>query len=91
MNNVELEQDKYYVKDYTLHISGDCFEVGDNEVSINGTHDFMVYVTDLDDTETHTKTITTGCGGSVIAPSVTIFVTALLGCVLLGIKKFRKE
>ena len=44
INNEEISEDKYYVKDYTLHIKKECLKEGDNRVLINDSISFIISV-----------------------------------------------
>ena len=48
VNGETLDASKYFVKNYTLSISKDCFKEGENEVVLNGNVSFKVNVKNLD-------------------------------------------
>ena len=86
VNGEVIDNSKYHISDYTLHISKDCFIVGTNEVTINDSINFNVNVIDLDDTivdkETHTDyapiIIGVSVGGGALVLGAAILVTVLV-------------
>ena len=90
INDEALDTSNYYVKDYTLHISGECFEEGDNEVCINDDITFNVEVINMD-SETIINHTTKGCGGSILASSLVVFICAAFGVILLLVKKYKED
>ena len=88
VNGTTLDQSKYSVKDYVLTIDSSCFEIGDNEVVVNGTVSFNVAVKDVVG-PVGPKPSKSGCGGSVVATSIILSTLALLGASALIINKKR--
>ena len=88
VNGQEVESSKYYIKDYTLHISKDCFKEGENTVSINSSS-FVIDVKDMATVVVEKEIKSKGCGGSILASSAIISFVSLFGVSLLMIKKKR--
>ena len=47
VNGEAIDSSKYYVHDYVLTISHECFKEGENEVLVNGSSSFVVTVNNL--------------------------------------------
>ena len=90
VNNTVLDESKYSVRDYVLTIDSSCFEIGDNEVVVNGNISFTVKVNDVL-VPIKPSSNKSGCGGSVIATSIILSTLALCGASALIIRKNKGE
>ena len=85
--------DKYYVKDYVLHIDASLFNKEEVEVKINSTYSFTVYVNNIiDPSEPVTPSSTNnGCGGNVYTYSSILTILSITGIALVLMKKRGKK
>ena len=74
-----IDSSKYSVSNYTLHIKAECFQEGDNVVTINNQITFTVTANSMDDEIIHTVTKID------YAPMITIIVIASLVVVAVAI------
>ena len=94
INGAAIEANKYYVKDYTLHIDASCFSVGENEVVINDNVSFKVTINNMDDTIIYKKTkvdYTPVVTSSIIGGSVVLLGAIILTIILVSKKRRKKD
>ena len=105
VNGEALDSSKYYVHDYVLTISHECFKEGDNEVVVNGSVSFNVTIKSLGGTTPNTQPKKNGLspwiivaivGGSVvglglIAFGVLVIIGLATGVGAFGIFKGKKR
>ena len=92
VNGTVLTAEQYSVKDYTLHISAECFKDGDNEVILNDSVTFTVTINNLNDAIVH-KVTTTDYTPMIVAISVgscAVIIAALVVVLILVKKKGAK-
>ena len=81
-----VNSNKYYVKDYVLHIDASLFVNEEVEVKINNQYSFTVYVENMPK-ERPVPSAGKGCGGNIVTTSAVLSALALMGVALISIKK----
>ena len=92
VNGEVLDNSKYTVSDYTLHINNECFKEGDNEVLVNDSVSFKVTVKNLDEVIIDKKTEPSKVNvpliiGVSVGSSLLVFAGVFVAVVLIKRRK----
>ena len=92
VNGEVLDNSKYTVSDYTLHINNECFKEGDNEVLVNDSVSFKVAVKNLDEVIIDKKTEPSKVNvpliiGVSVGSSLLVFACVFVAVVLIKRRK----
>ena len=83
-----ISSDKYFVKDYLLHIDASLFDSEEMTIVINNIYSFKVYV-NLIPAPTPVTPTKEGCSGNIETVSYLLAFTSLIGISLIIISKSR--